>query len=439
MRTTDVNATPQLTYKGARGCPAVRPATPKKKKQQYLLSALGTDRYSQGAATYLQTVCSVAGERVHHSPPSSDALRAPLEIILRLRPVPTVLPNPEPDFSPWQDWMLLPEHDYANFVLGIVAVQGCSQDLLRLVGFGEDRWSGGAYSSARFVYRKKDHCILLVARFALHRTDCSHVAVPCALLLLHGLEENKPDRPLDEMVVCRIGHPSFQPIFRASRVFNVAGPKLGRRFSISDGGQESTGALTLRGRIAWTGLREVCHSFCAAGEVLLSRYRILSTGAQVQGHRLRAFESQFRVSLSFTSLGLIALQKCYPGDWPGSIRCVPTTFWSKLYPRTAHPLGPIPVGAQTRHVSREVAPPRFECSFCGRGFSRRHNMTRHINTVHAGQRRFECPICHLRFQFRQHMLVHMDSMHLNRIYPCELCGATFNTKSNLVRHKRVLH
>ena len=56
------------------------------------------------------------------------------------------------------------------------------------------------------------------------------------------------------------------------------------------------------------------------------------------------------------------------------------------------------------HFSRNT----HQCSMCGRGFTEKCNMVRHIRLVHQGERSYPCSLCGRRFSTKQHMQEHME-------------------------------
>ena len=54
-----------------------------------------------------------------------------------------------------------------------------------------------------------------------------------------------------------------------------------------------------------------------------------------------------------------------------------------------------------------------------------------------GQRVYECTICHWKFKIRQHLTRHMLSHTDEKRFECEVCGKTFNRKSNMKNHRKI--
>lgn len=56
---------------------------------------------------------------------------------------------------------------------------------------------------------------------------------------------------------------------------------------------------------------------------------------------------------------------------------------------------------------------------------------------YGGQRVYECTICHWKFKIRQHLTRHMLSHTDEKRFKCEVCGKSFNRKSNMKNHRKI--
>lgn len=89
--------------------------------------------------------------------------------------------------------------------------------------------------------------------------------------------------------------------------------------------------------------------------------------------------------------------------------------------------------ALSRHVkTHNKKAARVSCSICKKTFSRQYDLDRHMK-FHSKDKSFECPLCNIRFTKKDNLLVH-QRMHENLNYPCTPCHERFNSKTNLKRH-----
>ncbi|KAI0785616.1 hypothetical protein C8Q75DRAFT_794569 [Abortiporus biennis] len=84
-------------------------------------------------------------------------------------------------------------------------------------------------------------------------------------------------------------------------------------------------------------------------------------------------------------------------------------------PSARHPSLPVPGSSSglprsSQDAMQPASPHRYECSYCGKGFTRPSSLKIHINT-HTGEKPYVCPF--------------------------EGCGRSFSVQSNMRRHARV--
>ena len=72
-----------------------------------------------------------------------------------------------------------------------------------------------------------------------------------------------------------------------------------------------------------------------------------------------------------------------------------------------------------------------QCNSCNKTFSRKDDMTRHVNTLHPKDD-FECSLCNIKFQDKQAVQSHKKLEHSLK---CSKCQNTYSTQSNFNRHK----
>ncbi|CAL1707605.1 unnamed protein product [Somion occarium] len=90
-------------------------------------------------------------------------------------------------------------------------------------------------------------------------------------------------------------------------------------------------------------------------------------------------------------------------------------YSASLPPVSRHPSLPMPAGSSSsshypQEPERMASGHRYECSYCGKGFTRPSSLKIHINT-HTGEKPYTCPF--------------------------EGCGRSFSVQSNMRRHARV--
>ncbi|XP_077389921.1 uncharacterized protein LOC144026792 [Festucalex cinctus] len=99
-------------------------------------------------------------------------------------------------------------------------------------------------------------------------------------------------------------------------------------------------------------------------------------------------------------------------------------LWSHL---RAHM--PTHVTTQTKTSGEKT----HSCSFCGKIFSKRHDVTRHVR-MHATVKEFSCSECGKSFTFNQRLTLHMRVHTGEKPFPCSVCGKTFSVKVGLSKH-----
>lgn len=85
----------------------------------------------------------------------------------------------------------------------------------------------------------------------------------------------------------------------------------------------------------------------------------------------------------------------------------------------------------------------YDCTFCGKGFTRKAELNIHIKAVHLKhqlEQRFVCQYCNKDFPFmkylKRHLRVHSNDVQVPHPYKCTACNAAFNTKSALNVHRK---
>ncbi|KAA0183428.1 Zinc finger protein [Fasciolopsis buskii] len=92
-------------------------------------------------------------------------------------------------------------------------------------------------------------------------------------------------------------------------------------------------------------------------------------------------------------------------------------------------------GSIREHMDRHNNSGRYECSECGKTFSRASAREKHFR-IHTGEKPYQCPHCSKAYRQRVHLNEHMRSHTGHRPYVCSLCGFALASKSLLNRHVR---
>ena len=90
------------------------------------------------------------------------------------------------------------------------------------------------------------------------------------------------------------------------------------------------------------------------------------------------------------------------------------------------------------HTYVHKANPRYDCTECGKNFTKKASFDRHVNAHQKGKKNaICCKICGIQCANRSELEEHHRQSHLEeKRFSCDICKAEFSWEDNLRRHKR---
>ena len=88
------------------------------------------------------------------------------------------------------------------------------------------------------------------------------------------------------------------------------------------------------------------------------------------------------------------------------------------------------------HVNLQLTCP---IQSCGKIFSKRQTLCRHIKGVHTERETHRCAYCEKSFAHKNDLQVHVKGVHEGKKAYCSICGKEFLRSSERNRHERQTH
>ncbi|KAG5680920.1 hypothetical protein PVAND_010396 [Polypedilum vanderplanki] len=89
-----------------------------------------------------------------------------------------------------------------------------------------------------------------------------------------------------------------------------------------------------------------------------------------------------------------------------------------------------------RSHKRVHNPTIIECDYCGKNYTQKPELIKHIKFVHFNRRDFVCEICNAGFGCKGHLKAHYLTHQQFKGISCSVCGYSFHTQAKLQRHMR---
>lgn len=97
-----------------------------------------------------------------------------------------------------------------------------------------------------------------------------------------------------------------------------------------------------------------------------------------------------------------------------------------------------------RHKNIHSGKRPYQCQYCPKTFTQQSNLNTHVKLIHTKNLQHKCTLCNKEFVYKSLLKIHTREKHLaatdpQKYFPCQLCDKKFKTKSVLKYHKSRLH
>ena len=113
-----------------------------------------------------------------------------------------------------------------------------------------------------------------------------------------------------------------------------------------------------------------------------------------------------------------------------SLKCLTCTFCGTLFDSRE---------AWREHLGSHASKTCHICTTCGKGFSRRENLSRHLKTVHLNEKAFTCKTCFKTFSEKANLEQHIRLHTGEKPFTCSICNEIFRTRQLYSKHLKRAH
>ena len=82
----------------------------------------------------------------------------------------------------------------------------------------------------------------------------------------------------------------------------------------------------------------------------------------------------------------------------------------------------------------------YKCESCGKSFTRRQSLKKHVHAIHEGHKNHKCPSCGKCFSQAENLKTHFNTVHEgHKYFKCKSCNKSFSSAGYLKRHIYKIH